>query len=469
MRLGGQLKLAPRPLRVELSHLSQLRLPCVLHWDFNHFVVLTRVSGNRVTLHDPAVGRVELPLSELSRHFTGVALELTPTTEFTPRTERQRVGLRALIGRLPGLAPTLAQILVLALVLQVFALLAPFFMQWVVDQAIVSQDRDLVMVLGLGFLLLAVVQASVTALRAWALMVLGTTLNLQLLSNLFRHLVRLPMSWFERRHLGDIVSRFESLNVIQRTLTVGFLEALVDGVMALATLAMMLVYSVKLALLRWRRQRCYGAIRLVLYRPYRLASEEQLVRTAKQHSHFLETVRGMQSIKLFAREDSRTRRLAEPDGRPVQRRRAHAAAGDPVPGAQRAAVRRRERGRRSGSARCWCWTAAGFSVGMLFAFVAYKTQFVQRVANLIEKGLELRMLGLHTERVGDIALTPAEPTAASSPLDQAPVDGAIEVKGLGFRYAESRAAGAERRQPAHRAPASRSPSSGLPGAARPRW
>ncbi len=436
MRLAGQLKLAPRPLRVELSHLSQLRLPAVLHVDFNHFVVLTRVSGSRVTLHDPAVGRVDLPLSELSLRFTGVALELTPTTEFVPRTERQRIGLRALIGRLPGMAPTLAQILMLALVLQVFALLAPFFMQWVVDQAIVSQDSDLVLVLGLGFMLLAVVQASVTALRAWALMVLGTTLNLQLLSNLFRHLVRLPMSWFERRHLGDIVSRFESLNVIQRTLTVGFLEALVDGVMALATLAMMLVYSVKLAAIAVAAAALYGTIRLFLYRPYRLASEEQLVRSAKQHTHFLETVRGMQSIKLLAREDSRTaawQNLAVDQFNASVR-------------TQRLAILYQGlNGLLFGVENvATVWLAAllvlggtGFSVGMLFAFVAYKTQFVQRVANLIEKGLELRMLGLHTERVGDIALTPGEVTTPSSPLDQAPVDGAIEVKGLCFRYAET--------------------------------
>lgn len=436
MRLAGELKLAPRPLRVELPHLRELRLPCVLHVDFNHFVVLTKVTGSRVTFHDPAVGRVDLPLAELSRRFTGVALELAPTTEFTPRIERQRVGLRSLIGRLPGLAPTLGQILVLALVLQIFAILAPFFMQWVVDQAIVSQDRDLVLVLGLGFLLLAVVQAGVTALRAWALMVLGTTLNLQLLSNLFRHLVRLPMSWFERRHLGDVVSRFESLNVIQRTLTVGFLEALVDGVMALATLAMMLVYSVKLAAVAMGAAALYAVIRLLLYRPYRLASEEQLVRTAKQNTHFLETIRGMQSIKLLAREDSRTaawQNLAVDQFNAGVR-------------TQRLAILYQGlNGLLFGIENVvTVWLAAllvldgkGFSVGMLFAFIAYKTQFVQRVANLVEKGLELRMLGLHTERVGDIALTAAEPGTTASPLDHAPMHGAIEVKGLCFRYAET--------------------------------
>jgi ATP-binding cassette subfamily B protein RaxB len=123
MRLAGNLRLAPRPLRVELEHVQQLKLPCVLHWDFNHFVVLTRVAGGRVTVHDPAAGRRDLTLKECSKHFTGVALELAPTTEFAARTERQRVRLATLVGRLPGLGGTLARILVLALVLQLFLIL----------------------------------------------------------------------------------------------------------------------------------------------------------------------------------------------------------------------------------------------------------------------------------------------------------------------------------------------------------
>ena len=438
MRLAGQLKLAPRPLRVELSHLRRAAAAVRAARGLQPLRGAdARVAAAGVTVHDPAVGRVDLPLTELSRRFTGVALELAPTTEFTPRTERQRVGLRALVGRLPGLAPTLAQILVLALVLQVFAILAPFFMQWVVDQAIVSQDRDLVMVLGLGFLLLAVVQAAVTALRAWALMVLGTTLNLQLLSNLFRHLVRLPMSWFERRHLGDVVSRFESLNVIQRTLTVGFLEALVDGVMALATLAMMLVYSVKLAAVAVVAAALYGVIRLLLYRPYRLASEE----AAGAHG---------QAAHPLPRDGARhaEHQAARARRQPRQRAGRTWRWTSSTPACARSGSRFCTRGSTAllfGIENVvTVWLAAllvldgkGFSVGMLFAFVAYKAQFVQRVANLIEKALELRMLGLHTERVGDIALTPAEPGATSSPLDQAPVDGAIEVKGLCFRYAET--------------------------------
>ena len=439
MQIAGGLQLAPRPLRLELEHLGELKLPCLLHWNFDHFVVLTHVRAGRVTLHDPAIGRRELPLPEFSKNFTGVALELTPTQEFTPRTETRKVRISSLIGQLYGIGGTVTQILTLAVVLQIFALVAPFYLQWVVDQALVAQDRDLVTVLGIGFLLLACIQAGVTALRAWVLMVLGTTLNLQLFGNLFRHLIRLPMDWFDKRHMGDVVSRFESLNVIQRTLTTGFLEALIDGAMTMVTLAMMLFYSVPLALVACAAAGSYAVLRVTLYRPSRLATEEHIVRGAKQQSHFLETVRGMQSIKLFAHEDQRSMTwqnlVVDEFNAGIRMQRLsilYQSLNGLLFGIENVVT---------------IWLGAlfvldaaqgkGFSVGMLFAFVAYKTQFLQRTAALIDKGLELRMLSLHSERVGDIALTAPEPRQDGPVIDARPVVGGIEAINLSFSYADS--------------------------------
>src|SRR5438128_3515327 len=85
-RIAGQMQLNPRALRAEMEHLPQLQLPCVLHWDLNHFVVLTQVSHGKAVIHDPARGVRRLTLEEMSRHFTGVVLELSPTAEFPPRT-----------------------------------------------------------------------------------------------------------------------------------------------------------------------------------------------------------------------------------------------------------------------------------------------------------------------------------------------------------------------------------------------
>jgi len=439
MQLASSLGLAARAVRLELQHLGELRLPCVLHWDFNHFVVLGRVRAGSVTVHDPAIGSREVPLAEFSKHFTGVAMELAPASDFRPANERRSVPLRSLLGTLPPLRSALAQVLALALMLQVLSLAAPFYLQWVVDEAIVSQDRDLISVLGVGFLLLAVLYTAVTALRAWLLMVLGTNLNLQLMSNLFRHLVRLPMLWFEKRHIGDVVSRFDSLNTIQRTLTTSALEALIDGVMAIGTAAMMFMYSARLACVGLVAALLYALLRLALYRPFRLATEEQIVRGARQHSHFLETVRGMQCIKLFAREDQRA-----------------AAWQNLVVDQFNASIRTQRLGLLyqglngalfgiENVVTVWLGArlvldmggGAGLSVGMLFAFVAYKTQFVQRVAALVEKGLEMRMLALHTERVGDIALAAPEPRDDARAPVTAPVRGSIELIDVSFRYADN--------------------------------
>lgn len=260
-----------------------------------------------------------------------------------------------------------------------------------------------------------------------------------MITNLFRHLIRLPMSWFDKRHVGDIVSRFDSLNVIQRTLTTGFLEALIDGVMAMVTLGMMLFYSIKLALIALIAAVVYALLRFALYRPFRLATEEHIVRSAKQQSHFLETIRGMQSIKLHAHESPRT-----------------AAWQNLTVDQFNASIRTQRLGILYQGLNgllfgvenvITIWFGAmlvldsangsGFSIGMLFAFIAYKTQFVQRVAGLIEKGLELRMLGLHTERAGDIALTPTEPPDESGSIAAAPLAGRIAVKHLAFRHAET--------------------------------
>ena len=235
-RIADFLSLSSRPIKLELAELSKLRCPAILHWDMNHFVVLTRVNAGRITIHDPAHGRRVLSIQEASSHFTGVALELAPDEDFEPRREQHTISLRHLIGRLQGWPGALTQIVVLAFSLEIFGLASPLFMQWVVDSAIVSVDKDLLMVLAMGFLLLAFIQVGMSTLRSWLLMALSAQLNTQLVSKLFGHLLRLPIGFFVKRHLGDVVSRFDSLTQIQRTLTGSFLEALIDvhvGVVAL--------------------------------------------------------------------------------------------------------------------------------------------------------------------------------------------------------------------------------------------
>ena len=432
MQVAGRLHLAPRPLKLELGELANLRTPCILHWDMNHFVVLRSADARGAVVHDPAFGVRRLSLEEVSKHFTGIALELSPTPDFHPADDRRHVRLRDLLGPVVGLKRSLAQVFVLALALQAIAVVMPFYMQWAVDGAVVSADRDLLTVLGLGFLLLALVQVSLTALRSWVVLYLSTNLNLQWLASVFTHLLRLPVSWFEKRHLGDVVSRFGAVNNIQRTMTSSFVEALIDGVMAAATIAMMIVYSATLTAVAASAVAAYGMLRWAFYDPLRRATEEHIVHTAKQQSHFLETVRGVQSIKLFGRQEERRSRwlnlvvdAVNQDLATQKLGLGFRSANGLVFGIERIAI---------------VWLGAlsvldgGFSVGMLFAFMAYKDQFSARVAGLIDKAIEMRMLSLQADRLADIVLTAPEEEPGSAPAD--PIDASLEVNNLSFRYSE---------------------------------
>jgi len=432
MQVAGRLNLAPRALRLELDELIQLRAPCILHWDLNHFVVLKAVDARGAIVHDPAFGVRRLTHAQLSKHFTGIALELTPTAEFKALDDRRRIRLRDLLGPVTGLHRSLAQVFVMALALQAIAIVTPFYMQWAVDGAVVSADRDLLTVLGLGFLLLTIVQVILTAARSWVVLYLSTTLNLQWLANVFSHLLGLPVSYFEKRHLGDVVSRFGAVTTIQRTLTSSFVEALIDGVMAIATLAMMFVYSAMLSAVAIVAVLSYGVLRWVFYDPLKRATEEQIVHTAKQQSHFLETVRGVQSIKLFGRQEERRSRwlnlVVDAVNQDLVTQKlglGFRSANGLVFGVERTSI---------------VWLGAllvldsAFSIGMLFAFMSYKDQFSARVAGLIDKMIDLRMLNLQGERLADIVLTPPE-QAAQDAAPQA-MDASLEVRELSFRYSD---------------------------------
>lgn len=434
IHIAQQIGFQTRPLRLDMKDLDKLELPCILHWDLNHFVVLAKVGKSKVTILDPAVGERNLPLSEVSDHFTGVALELTPGHEFKPHKAAPSVSVRQLTGPVQGLWRALAQILLLSVALQVFVVLAPFFMQWVVDQVLVSADRDLLTVLGLGFGLALLLQIAIGLLRGWSVVYLSARLGLQWMGNVFAHLLRLPLDFFEKRHLGDVTSRMSSVQAIQRTLTTSFVEAIIDGLMAVVTLGLMLVYSWKLALVTLLAVVLYLGIRWLAYRPVRDGTEKQLVAAAKQQTHLLESLRGMQSLKVAGEEAGRRSTyenlMVDTVNQEVRLARmglGFNGASQLVFGIERIAV-------------IWIGAVLAlqnvFSVGMLIAYLAYKDQFAGRMSALIDKWIEFRMLRLHGERLSDIVLTAPEESGEVQELPPPP-DTRIEVQGLSFRYGES--------------------------------
>jgi ATP-binding cassette subfamily B protein RaxB len=434
MRIADQIGLASRPLRLDLSELHLLKTPCILHWDLNHFVVLKSVSHAGVVIHDPAVGMRKMPLEHASRHFTGIALELTPTGGFEPMKAAPRVRLGVMLGRLVGIKRSLAHVLCLALAIEVFSMISPLFMQWVVDNALVTADYNLLLTLVLGFSMLLLIQTAVSTMRAWMLMVLSVSLKVQARANLFSHLVNLPATYFEARHLGDVMSRFGSQETILQAITTELVEAVLDGLMTSITLVIMFVFAPDLALIVVAGAVLYGLLRWASYTPLRQASAEAILWAAKRDSHFLETLRGIKTIKLFNAQDDRRAHwlnlMIETVNRQLTTQKLQLlfrTANSLLLGFLSIVV---------------VWLGAQrvmentFSVGMLLAFIAYKDQFLRRVSEIINKAVDLQMLRLHAERLADIALTTPEPRDGVTRRQGEWPPAAIEVRNLCFRYSE---------------------------------
>lgn len=434
--LADRLGLTPRAVKLPLEQLPNLHVPAVLHWDMNHYVVLERVKGGKALIHNPDGRSTWMPMEEVSNHFTGVALELRPSNDFQTGKQRERLKLSQLWQRMSGFKRALAQVLVLTLVLQAFVLASPYYMQLAIDQALPALDNDLLTVLALGFALFTVINAGAGLLRSFVLLVAGTGIGFALASNIARRLFRLPIDWFERRHTGDILSRFQSITPIQTLLTTGAVAALVDGLMAVLTLALMLWYSPLLASVAIVAFVLYGMVRLVSFSFEREAIEATIVTAGKEQSMLIETLRGMTTLRLFGRETLR-----------------HALWQTKLTDAVNSEVRKTRIGIWQSTANTLIfgieniitiWLAvrfviegAGFSIGMIFAYMAYKTQFISKAAALIDQAIAFRMLGLHLERLSDIALSEEDKSFGIGSDIQTELKGRIELRDVFYRYSPS--------------------------------
>ncbi|MBK1889315.1 peptidase domain-containing ABC transporter [Undibacterium sp. 14-3-2] len=435
IKIADCINLTTRAVSLDIDDLDKLKLPCILHWNFNHFVVLTDVSANSVSIIDPACGHRKLSLTNVSKSFTGVALELWPNSNFKEVNETKPLKLRSLMGRVTGLFRSFSQIFLLSLVLEVFNLVNPFYLQWVIDNVLVSADQNLLTTLAIGFGLLMLIQQCVELFRGWILMYAGTSLNVQWQANVFAHLLKLPIGYFEKRHLGDLVSRFNTVGVIQQTLTTSFIAAILDGLMSVVTLVLMFVYSPTLAWIAVGAMVLYALSRFAWYAPLRASTAEQIIHSAKQQSHFLESMRGVKTIKLFNRQDERRSSwislLVNQINANLRTQKLglfYKFMNGALFGLENILI---------------VWFGAkfvmsgNFTVGALIAFNSYKGQFDARVSSLIDKFFEVRMLQLQGERLADVVLTDPEQTSGNLLENDIQLTSTtIQVKNLRFKYSD---------------------------------
>lgn len=390
--IATQLRLKSRPLSLDLNELRELKTPCILHWDMSHFVVLVAVKRSGFVIHDPGFGRRVVGLAEMSRHFTGVALELWPDSEFTRVTQRSRLSFRTLLGNVGGLKDFLTKIFCLSLVVEAINLLIPIGTQLVMDHVIIAEDHDLLALICIGLLFFTLFRTFVSMLRAWTSLVMNSLIEVQWKPGMFDHLLKLPLAYFEKRKLGDIQSRFGSLDTIRTTLTTNLVNGIIDTLMSVGVLIMMVLYGGWLVWVVLGFTAFYMVLRLATYNQYRQASEEKIVKSARANSHFMETLYGIGTLKALGLSTTRSQYwlnlnidTANANIRITKLDMLFGGINTFIGAVDQIVI---------------LWLGAlmvingQMTLGMFVAFNAYRGQFSERAASLIDMILQLRMLGL---------------------------------------------------------------------------
>lgn len=283
---ASDINFSSRPVRLEPNDLKSLNLPCILHWNMNHFVVLCKVRNNKLTIHDPDKGKLSISVSEAGKHFTGIALELTPNSNFTPRNEKTKIRLRQLTGKTQGLFSSMLRIIIFALALEIITLAGPLINQIVIDEVLVAADENLLTVIVISLALLSITQLLLSLARQLTSINMSVNFNMQWTANVFHHLLRLPLTWFNARSQGSIEARFNAINNIQQSLTLQVLGGILDFLLLITSLSMMLLYSPTMTLIALLSALVYGILRILWHPAIRQATEDARDAEARESSYF---------------------------------------------------------------------------------------------------------------------------------------------------------------------------------------
>jgi ATP-binding cassette subfamily B protein RaxB len=269
----------------------------------------------------------------------------------------------------------------------------------------------------MAMLLMTAVQTLIGLVRQWATITMAVNFNMQWTANVFHHLLRLPIDWFEKREIGNISAKFDAVDTIQHTLTTSILEAFLDVLLVVGTLSMMLLYNVKLTLIAIGAALLYATLRVLWFSTFRKAAEDSWMASTKESSHFLETLHGILSLRVngaLMHRESAWRNLNIARRNTQLRENKLAMVYDIINTVIGSLV---------GAAVLWFGTQAvlsgQFSVGMLVAYMSFQGRFSASINGLIDKAFAWRMLDIYNERLADIVLTPREGVRPLTESEQA--------------------------------------------------
>lgn len=431
MSLLEAMKLESRAIRVSLEDLKHIPCPAILHWNMNHFVVLKSVGKKYAIIHDPATGKRKVSVSELSASFTGIVLEVAKANDFSCISARNKFSVFDLFKNIQGLTNSLAILFLLSLVIEFFVLLNPLYLQYVTDNITNSSSFNNLYVIAFGFILLTICHASTEYMRSHFVVYLTNKLSEYFSSGVMNHLLRVPFEYFERRHKGDILSRFHAIHEIQSKITTDFINSFLDVLVIVMAIVIMAIYSIQLMAMVVMGLMFYFLLRVAIYYHHKNQTMISVGEHANENSKFLEIIHSIMSIKLYAKESAMYRdwkncfiKAMNADIKIARVNNLYSTANIFLFNIEHILVV---------SVGAMLVMTNQFSVGMLIAFLAYRQTVVTKSAGLIHKIFDYKLMSIQVDRVADILQQPIEQQDSLKTIDKK-VSGTIRVQELAYKY-----------------------------------
>jgi ATP-binding cassette subfamily B protein len=428
-----------RGVTLQLNALPFMEKGTILHWEFSHFVVFDRLRKGGVEIVDPARGRRLVPLEEFGRSFTGVALTLMPGADFQTSASQSRP-IWNYLKYLAVHSGLIWRALVMSLLLQIFSLAAPALTGLLVNSVVPHGDIHLLHLAGAALLGIAVFQYLSTLTRSHLLLYLRTQLDARMTLGFVGHLASLPYSFFQQRAQGDLMVRVNSNENIREMLTSNTLSALLDGSLAILYFVILLAASPTLAAVAFVLGLLQGLVFALSYRRYQDLMSEDLQAQSKSQSQLIQILSGIETLKASGAEDGAVQQWSNAyvDRLNVSLMR----------GRLSATVDSLINALRMSSPLLMLWFGGlqvlngSISLGTMLALNAIAIGFLGPVSTLITSGLQLQLLRSYVERIDDVLGSPAEQDKRVVRKSERP-SGAIELKGVSFRYESTESAGVE--------------------------
>lgn len=420
-----------RALRIELDELRLIKTPVVLHWNLNHFVVLKEVKKNGMIIHDPALGVCNYTMEEASRSFTGIVLEIEKLESFKPIHGTNKLRITTLLNATQGLNYYLMFLIAISFFIEILTLFNPLLMQYVTDTVISSHEMTNLYIIALGFLFLILIQIIAEYFRGNMVIYLTNHLTLQFSQNIIRHLLKLPLDFFEKRKKGDIQSKFQSVDQIQKKISTDLVNAVLDGFMILMNLLVMLVYSVTLTIIVFFSLMFYFGIRYFSFRILKKYTAFSIGEHAKSATIFLETLQAIMPIKSFQKEEQRFNTwkntyisALNADIKVARLNVIYHAANQFLFNIEPILI--------------ICIGASfvlqnRFSLGMLFAFLSFRLLLVNKTSSLIQNLVEFKLISIQLTRLSDILFQNVEPISVGLKNNEA-IKGNLTLANISYQY-----------------------------------